>query len=57
VAHDNFDTVIAAAQDPNSILNKLKFIEIDEAAAKSKEWRLLRCKTPSSKTFRKSRKR
>ncbi|MFZ4545577.1 MAG: DEAD/DEAH box helicase, partial [Saprospiraceae bacterium] len=31
VAHDNFDTVIAAAQDPNSILNKLKFIEIDEA--------------------------
>lgn len=30
VAHDNFDSVIAAAQDPNSILNKLKFIEIDE---------------------------
>jgi type III restriction enzyme len=38
VAHDNFDTVIAAAQDPNSILNKLKFIEIDEAQLK-KEWR------------------
>lgn len=31
VAHDNFNRVIAAAQDPNSILNKLKFIEIDEA--------------------------
>jgi type III restriction enzyme len=31
VAHDNFDTVIAAAQDPNSILNKLNFIEIDES--------------------------
>ena len=30
VAHDNFNRVIAAAQDPNSILNKLKFIEIDE---------------------------
>lgn len=30
VAHDNFDTVIAAAQNPNSILNKLKFIELDE---------------------------
>lgn len=30
VAHDNFDRVIAAAQDPNSILSKLKFIEIDE---------------------------
>ena len=31
VAHDNFDTVIAAAQDPNSILNKLNFVEIDES--------------------------
>ncbi|MCF8330602.1 MAG: DEAD/DEAH box helicase family protein [Crocinitomicaceae bacterium] len=29
VAHDNFDTVIAAAQDPNSILNKMNFVEID----------------------------
>jgi type III restriction enzyme len=36
VAHDNFDTVIAAAQDPNSILNKLKFIEIDEAQLKQR---------------------
>lgn len=36
VAHDNFDTVIAAAQDPNSILNKLKFIEIDEALLKER---------------------
>lgn len=26
VAHDNFDKVIAAAQDPNSILNKVKFV-------------------------------
>ena len=31
VAHDNFNRVIAAAQDPNSILNKLNFIEIDTA--------------------------
>lgn len=30
VAHDNFNRVIEAAQDPNSILNKLKFVEIDE---------------------------
>ncbi len=36
VAHDNFDSVIAAAQDPNSILNKLKFIEIDEAQLKER---------------------
>ncbi|MCC6842344.1 MAG: DEAD/DEAH box helicase family protein [Saprospiraceae bacterium] len=36
VAHDNFDSVIAAAQDPNSILNQLKFIEIDEAQLKER---------------------
>ncbi|QQR95620.1 MAG: hypothetical protein IPJ93_02445 [Bacteroidota bacterium] len=29
VAHDNFQKVIQAAQNPDSILNKLKFIEID----------------------------
>jgi type III restriction enzyme len=31
VAHDNFKRVIAAAQDPESILNKLKFVEIEES--------------------------
>lgn len=36
VAHDNFNKVIAAAQDPNSILNKLKFIEIDESQLKER---------------------
>jgi type III restriction enzyme len=30
VAHENFNAVIQAAQDPNSILNKLSFIEIPE---------------------------
>jgi len=29
VAHDNFNKVIEAAQNPNSILNKMKFVEID----------------------------
>jgi type III restriction enzyme len=36
VAHDNFNRVIAAAQDPNSILNKLKFVEIDENQLKER---------------------
>ncbi|MBK7573290.1 MAG: hypothetical protein IPI10_17415 [Bacteroidetes bacterium] len=36
VAHDNFNKVIAAAQDPNSILNKLKFVEIDESQLKER---------------------
>ena len=39
VAHDNFNRVIAAAQDPNSILNKLKFVEIDESQLKRKRWK------------------
>jgi len=36
VAHDNFNRVITAAQDPNSILNKLKFVEIDESELKER---------------------
>ena len=36
VAHENFDAVITAAQDPNSILNKLTFVEIAEDDLKSK---------------------
>jgi len=30
LAHDNFDEVIKAAQDPNSILQKVSFIELDD---------------------------
>lgn len=30
VAHENFDAVISAAQDPNSVLNKMSFVEIAE---------------------------
>ncbi len=30
VAHENFNAVIEAAKDPNSILNKMSFIEISE---------------------------
>lgn len=36
VAHDNFQKVIATAQDPNSILNKMKFVEIDETDLKGR---------------------
>jgi type III restriction enzyme len=36
VAHDNFNKVIAAAQDPNSILSKLKFVEIDPSQLKER---------------------
>jgi len=30
LAHENFEDVIAAAQDPNSILNKMSFVEIPD---------------------------
>jgi type III restriction enzyme len=36
VAHDNFSKIIAAAQDPNSILTKLKFVEIEESELNNK---------------------
>lgn len=34
IAHDNFDAVIAEAQNPDSILNKMSFIEFDESEIK-----------------------
>ena len=36
VAHDNFDKVIEAARNPNSVLNKLNFIKIDEEDLKQR---------------------
>lgn len=30
IAHDNFEAVLSAAKDPNSVLNKMSFIEIPE---------------------------
>ncbi|WP_339888938.1 DEAD/DEAH box helicase family protein [uncultured Flavobacterium sp.] len=30
IAHDNFEAVLAAAKDPNSVLNKMSFVEIPE---------------------------
>lgn len=30
IAHDNFEAVIEAAKDPNSVLNKLSYIELDD---------------------------
>lgn len=36
VAHENFNAVIEAAQDPNSVLNKLSFVEIPEETLNEK---------------------
>lgn len=36
IAHDNFDAVIAEAQNPESILKKISFVEFDEDDVKEK---------------------
>jgi len=36
IAHDNFESVIQAAQNPNSVLNKISFIEIEEDDLRTK---------------------
>lgn len=36
IAHDNFDSVIAEAQNPDSLLNKMSFVEYDEEQVKEK---------------------
>ena len=36
IAHDNFEAVLAAAKDPNSVLNKMNFVEISEEDLKTK---------------------
>jgi type III restriction enzyme len=36
IAHDNFESVIAEAQNPESVLNKMTFIELDEAELQPK---------------------
>lgn len=36
IAHENFDQVIQAAQDPNSVLNKLNFVELTEEDLQTK---------------------
>lgn len=33
IAHENFEAVLARAQDPNSLLNKFSFVELDEREA------------------------
>ncbi len=35
IAHDNFDAVIAKAKDPNSVLSKISYIELDEEDIKA----------------------
>lgn len=45
IAHENFEAVIAKAEDPNSVLSKFSFIELDDADFKSEPWRVVTAQT------------
>lgn len=45
IAHENFDEVIKRAQDPNSLLNKLSYVELDEDELKPISGEIVKGKT------------
>ena len=45
IAHENFDEVIHRAQDPNSLLNKLSYVELDEDDLKPISGQVVKGKT------------
>ena len=45
IAHENFDEVIHRAQDPNSLLNKMSYIELDEDELKPISGQVVKGKT------------
>lgn len=45
IAHENFEAVIAKAQDPNSVLSKLSYIELDEEDIKAEPSRIIPAQT------------
>lgn len=45
IAHENFDEVISRAQDPNSLLNKLSYVELDDEDLKPVSGQIVKGKT------------
>lgn len=45
IAHENFEAVIAKAQDPNSVLSKLSYVELDENDLKPEPGRVVPAQT------------
>ena len=56
IAHENFDEVITRAQDPNSLLNKLSYIELDEEELKPVSGTIIKGKTFVEEKFEEERK-
>ena len=51
IAHENFDEVITRAQDPESLLNKLSYIELDDEELKPISGKIVKGKTSVEEKF------
>ena len=57
IAHENFDEVITRAQDPNSLLNKLSYIELDDEELKPVSGTIVKGKTSVEEKFEEEKKK
>jgi type III restriction enzyme len=57
IAHENFDEVIRKAQDPNSLLNKLSYVEFEEEELKPSSGAVVRGKTYIEEKFEEEKKK
>ena len=57
IAHENFDEVITRAQDPNSLLNKLSYVELDDDELKPVSGTIIKGKTSVEEKFEEEKKK
>ena len=57
IAHENFDEVITRAQDPNSLLNKLSYVELDEEDLTPVSGKIVKGETSVEKKFEEEKKK
>lgn len=57
IAHENFDEVINRAQDPNSLLNKLSYVELDEEDLTPVSGKIVKGETSVEKKFEEEKKK
>ena len=56
IAHENFEAVLAKAKDPNSLLSKFSFVELDEEEAKERSF-IIPAKTTIEEKLEKEQKK
>lgn len=57
IAHENFDEVITRAQDPNSLLNKLSYVELDDDDLTPVSGKIVKGKTSYEEKFEEEKKK